>query len=76
MKDNMCKIQYECFLHLPETDCIYKTKNKNRKSICIYQKGNIDTRQIFCTSSIANTNRLVIELERITGMKLKENLTV
>lgn len=60
--DNKCRFDYYCY-DSPDNECCY---NYDRPLICKYKIS-----KVICGSKIAQVNRLTLELQRITGKKVK-----
>lgn len=69
MLDSQCKIIYLCDFDSKD-DCVYRKPDGSIK--CKYKIFNVDSKQIFCTSSVANVNKLCLEFKKQTGLDLNK----
>jgi hypothetical protein len=67
MKENCCEINFSCY---DNADCVYATKKPNSK--CKYFM-EYDYNDFICCSKVAQVNRLVLELQEMTGQKVEIN---
>jgi hypothetical protein len=67
MKENWCKINFVCY---EDMDCVYSTDEKNDKCQYFFTH---DNEHRTCCSKVAQVNRMVLELQEMTGKKVELN---
>jgi hypothetical protein len=66
LKDNHCQITYRCYSERKKEKCCYHWQSIDLENThCKCQTRNT------CNSAVAQVNRLVLELQRLTGKKIR-----
>lgn len=71
MKENKCHISYKCVFQ-EEKDCCYFLQDETEDEYyCRYNKINTFHYKDDCTSKVAQVNRLILDLQSLTGKKVE-----